>query len=129
MNLEGDQLEAFVDFREEVVTPAHRIRIAQARDRAHILVGLPIAVVNIDQMIELIRRAPDPVMARERLMERAWPIGDLAPLLALVDEPEQLTEDGHYRLSETQAGAILELRLQRLTGLERDKIAGCRRRT
>ncbi len=118
-----EMLEAFIRFREEVITRRTKYELIKARDRAHILVGLAISVVNLDPVIELIRKAPDPVVARERLMERAWPIGDLAPLLALVDEPERLTAEGTYKLSETQARAILELRLQRLTGLERDKIA------
>ena len=88
------------------------------------LVGLAIAVANIDEVIELIRRAPDPAVARERLMARAWPAMDVTPLIALIAEPDrEVSAEGTYRLSEGQARAILELRLQRLTGLERDKIA------
>jgi DNA gyrase subunit A len=117
-------LQAFIRFREDVITRRTRFELNAARDRAHVLVGLAIAVANIDEVIELIRRAPDPPTARERLMERAWPAQDVKPLIELIDEPGRgVAEDGTYRLSETQARAILELRLQRLTGLERDKIA------
>ena len=114
---------AFVDFREEVITRRTIFELGKARDRAHILVGLAIAVANIDPVITLIRKAPDPVAAREGLMARGWPALDVAPLIALIDEPGRgVAEDGTYRLSALQARAILELRLQRLTGLERDKI-------
>ncbi|MGF1592075.1 MAG: DNA gyrase subunit A [Kiloniellaceae bacterium] len=117
-------IAAFVDFREEVVTRRTAFRLGKARDRAHLLVGLAIAVANIDPVIELIRAAPDPVAAREGLTARAWPALTVEPLIALIDEPgRQVAADGTYRLSEAQARAILELRLQRLTGLERDKIA------
>jgi DNA gyrase subunit A len=87
------------------------------------LVGLAIAVANIDAVIALIRKAPDPGTAREELMARSWPIGDLLPLLQLVDEPDRIGADNSYRLSEAQARAILALTLQRLTGLERTKIS------
>ncbi len=117
-------LSAFLDFREEVVTRRTAFRLGKARDRAHVLVGLAIAVANIDPVIALIRAAPDPVTAREQLMARRWPAQDVAPLIALIDEPGRaVEEDGTYSLSETQARAILDLRLQRLTGLEREKIA------
>lgn len=116
-------IDAFVAFREEVITRRTRYLLTRARERAHVLVGLATAVVNIDAVIELIRRAPDPQTAREELMATAWPAGEIAPLIALVDEPgHPLAEDGTYRLSEVQARAILDLRLHRLTGLERDKI-------
>ncbi len=117
-------LEAFIEFREEVITRRTIFELGKARDRAHVLVGLAIAVANIDAVIELIRAAPDPLTAREQLMERDWPAGDVAPLIELIDDPEHPVVDGSYRLSEAQARAILDLRLQRLTGLERDKIAG-----
>ncbi len=117
-------LEAFIEFREEVITRRTIFELGKARDRAHVLVGLAIAVANIDAVIELIRTAPDPVTAREQLMERDWPAGDVASLIELIDDPEHPVVDGSYRLSEAQARAILDLRLQRLTGLERDKIAG-----
>jgi DNA gyrase subunit A len=117
-------LEAFIRFRAEVITRRTKYELNHARDRAHVLVGLAIAVANIDEVIELIRRAPDPVVARERLMAKAWTAFDVAPLIALIAEPgRDVAIDGTYRLSELQARAILELRLQRLTGLERDKIA------
>ena len=115
---------AFVRFREEVITRRTAFDLGKARDRTHLLVGLAIAVANIDDIIALIRNAPDPVAAREALLARAWPAQEVAPLVALIDEPGRtVAEDGTYRLSETQARGILELRLQRLTGLERDKIA------
>ena len=117
-------ISAFMDFREEVVTRRTAFRLGKARDRAHLLVGLAIAVANIDPVIELIRAAPDPLAAREGLMARRWPAQTVAPLIELIDEPgRQVEDDGTYQLSEAQARAILELRLQRLTGLERDKIA------
>ena len=114
--------EAFIAFREEVIRRRTIFELDKARDRAHLLVGLAIAVANIDEVIALIRAAPDPAVAREQLMERAWPAGDVAPLIALLDEPGRAVIDGKYKLSEAQARGILELRLQRLTGLERDKI-------
>jgi len=117
-------LEAFIRFRAEVLTRRTKYELRHARDRAHVLVGLAIAVANIDEVIEMIRRAPDPVVARERLMARDWPASDVAPLIALIAEPgREVSTEGNYRLSEVQARAILDLRLQRLTGLERDKIA------
>ena len=117
-------ISAFIAFREEVITRRTIFDLGKARDRAHVLVGLAIAVANIDEVIALIRAAPDPVAAREGLMARAWPARDVAPLIALIDEPGRaISEDGTIRMSEAQARAILELRLQRLTGLEREKIA------
>jgi DNA gyrase subunit A len=118
-----EMLEAFIRFREEVITKRTKFELTKARDRAHILVGLAIAVANIDAVIALIRKAPDPGTAREELMARSWPIGDLLPLLQLVDEPDRIGADNSYRLSEAQARAILALTLQRLTGLERTKIS------
>ncbi|MEO8883918.1 MAG: DNA gyrase subunit A [Devosia sp.] len=118
-----DMLVAFVDFREEVVTRRARFLLNKARDRAHILVGLAVAVANIDEVIVLIRRAPDPGTAREQLMERDWPARDVAPLMALVDDPRhKIAEDGTFKLSDEQARAILALTLSRLTGLGRDEI-------
>jgi DNA gyrase subunit A len=123
MNLK-DLIQAFVAFREEVVTRRTRFLLNKARDRAHVLVGLAIAVANIDEIIQLIRTAPDPTTARERLMARHWPALDVAPLIALIDDPRhRLAEDGTYQLSDAQARAILDLRLQRLTALGRDEIA------
>jgi DNA gyrase subunit A len=123
MNLK-DMLRAFIDFREEVVTRRTKFLLTKARDRAHVLVGLAIAVANIDEVIRLIRAAADANAAREALMGRTWPARDMAPLITLIADPRhQLLEDGSYRLSETQARAILDLRLQRLTALGRDEIA------
>ncbi|MBB4092498.1 DNA gyrase subunit A [Ochrobactrum pecoris] len=119
-----DMLRAFVAFREEVVTRRTKFLLNKARDRAHVLVGLAIAVANIDEIIALIRRAPDPATAREQLMERRWPAADVAPLIRLIDDPRHaINEDNTYNLSEEQARAILDLRLQRLTALGRDEVA------
>ncbi len=119
-----DMLRAFVAFREEVVTRRTKFLLNKARDRAHVLVGLAIAVANIDEIIALIRRAPDPATAREQLMERRWPAADVAPLIRLIDDPRhRINEDSTYNLSEEQARAILDLRLQRLTALGRDEVA------
>lgn len=117
-------LNAFVHFREEVVSRRTKFLLNKARERAHVLVGLAIAVANIDEIIALIRRAPDPATAREQLMTRRWPAADIAPLIRLIDDPRHvLNDDSTYNLSEEQARAILELRLQRLTALGRDEIA------
>lgn len=122
MNLK-DLLQAFVDFREEVVSRRTKFMLGKARERAHVLCGLAIAVANIDEVIRLIRTSPDPNTAREALMGRDWPAQDIAPLIALVDDPRhRVADDGTYRLSEVQARAILDLRLQRLTALGRDEI-------
>ncbi|MER9442133.1 DNA gyrase subunit A [Mesorhizobium sp. M0340] len=119
-----DMLKAFVAFREEVISRRTKFLLRKARDRAHVLVGLAIAVANIDEVIKLIRSAPDPQTAREQLMERRWPSGDVESLILLIDDPRhRINEDGTYNLSEEQARAILELRLQRLTALGRDEIA------
>jgi len=117
-------LKAFVAFREEVITKRTIFELGKARERAHVLVGLAIAVANLDPVIKLIRNAPDPATAREQLMACNWPADDVEPLIKLIDEPGRTVVDGHYTLSETQAKAILDLRLHRLTGLERDKIHG-----
>ena len=118
-----DLLQAFTAFREEVVTRRTKYRLNKARERAHVLVGLAIAVANIDQVIALIRKAPDPATARLELMARAWPAHDLGALIVLIADPRhKLAEDGTYRLSEVQARAILDLRLQRLTALGKDEI-------
>ena len=118
-----DMLRAFVSFREEVVSRRTKYLLRKARDRAHVLVGLAIAVANIDEVIALIRRAPDPQTAREQLMERRWPAKDVDVLIKLIDDPRhRINEDLTYNLSEEQARAILELRLARLTALGRDEI-------
>ncbi|MCW8952800.1 MAG: DNA gyrase subunit A, partial [Rhodospirillales bacterium] len=116
-------IAAFVDFREEVITRRTVFELGKARERAHILAGLSVAVANIDEVIALIRKAKDPQTAREELMAVDWPAEDVAPVIDLIDDPGHRVIDGRYRLSEAQARAILELRLHRLTGLERDKIA------
>jgi DNA gyrase subunit A len=119
-----DILEAFLRFREQVITRRTVFELNKARERAHRSVGLAIAVANLDPVIQLIRSSADPAAAKRGLMERAWPAADMAPYIALVDDPNyKLAADGTYRLSERQADAILELRLHRLTGLEREKIA------
>jgi DNA gyrase subunit A len=119
-----DVIAAFLAFREEVITRRTTYLLNKARERAHILVGLLIAVGSIDEVIALIRAAPDPATARAGLVARRWPAGDVRPLLVAVgEEGRGLAEDGTYQLSDEQARAILDLRLQRLTGLEREKIS------
>ena len=116
-------LAAFIAFREEVITRRSKFELNKARDRAHVLVGLAIAVANIDEVIALIRKAPSPQDARRQLMERKWPASDVVDMVALIDDPlHRVSEDGTYVLSEAQARAILELRLQRLTAMGRDEI-------
>ena len=118
-----DLLQAFISFREDVVTRRTKFLLNKSRDRAHILVGLAIAVANIDDVIKLIRRSKDASEAREALMGRAWPAKDLGPLIALIADPRHsLGADNNYRLSDEQARAILDLRLQRLTALGIDEI-------
>jgi len=118
-----DMIRAFTDFREEVVGRRIKYLLRKARDRAHVLVGLAIAVANIDEVIALIRKAPDPATAREQLMARDWPAKDVVALVELIADPRnKVSEQGTYRLSEDQARAILDLRLQRLTALGRDEI-------
>lgn len=118
-----DMLKAFIAFREEVVSRRTKFLLRKVRERAHVLVGLAIAVANIDEVINLIRRAPDPQTAREQLMTRRWPAQDVESLIRLIDDPRhKINEDGTYNLSEEQARAILDLRLQRLTALGRDEI-------
>lgn len=119
-----DTLRAFIAFREEVVSRRTKYLLKKARERAHTLVGLAIAVANIDEVIKLIRNAPDPGTAREQLMERRWPAADVEALIRLIDDPRhRINEDGTYNLSEEQARAILALQLSRLTALGRDEIA------
>ncbi|WP_198365022.1 DNA gyrase subunit A [Roseomonas sp. KE0001] len=115
-------LLAFIGFREDVILRRSRYRLGKARDRGHQLVGLAIAVANIDEVIRLIRNSPDATTARAALMDRDWPVADVGPLLALVDDSGNVVVNDTVRLTEAQARGILELRLQRLTGLERDKI-------
>jgi DNA gyrase subunit A len=116
-------LTAFVEFREEVITRRCKFELNKARDRAHILLGLVVAVSNLDEVVRIIRSSPSPVAAREALLEREWPIGDIAPYIRLVEAIEgEMEASATYRLSEVQVRAILELRLHRLTALGRDEI-------
>ena len=115
-------LDAFIKFREEVVRRRTVYELNKARDRAHVLVGLAIAVANLDNVIEMIKSAPDPQVAKQRLMSTKWDAADVAALIDLIDEPDRKVVEGTYMLSEAQAKAILDLKLNRLTGLERDKI-------
>ncbi len=117
-----DALEVFIAFREEVILRRSRFELNKARERAHLLVGLAIAVANIDDMIRVIRESPDAATARAAMMGRDWPAGDVSALLALIDDSGNQIVDDTVRLTDAQARGILELRLARLTGLERDKI-------
>ncbi|WP_158744593.1 DNA gyrase subunit A [Acidisphaera sp. L21] len=121
-----DALAAFIAFREEVILRRSRFELNKARERAHLLVGLAIAVANIDEVIRVIRASPDAAVARTELMARAWPAGDIDALLALIDDlgNQVIGEPPNHtvHLTEAQARGILELRLARLTGLEREKI-------
>ena len=118
-----DVIVAFCAFRKEVVVRRTTFLLSKARDRAHILAGLMVALASIDTIIELIKKAPDTETARNKLCETSWPAAEVADFISLIDDPGHEVIDGHYRLSETQARAILELRLQRLTGMERDKLS------
>ena len=118
-----DVISAFCDFRREVVTRRSIYLLGKARDRAHLLAGLMVALASIDEVIELIKRAPDTETARNELCGRDWPAAEVESFIALIDDPGHEVVDGKYRLSEAQARAILELRLQRLTGMEREKLA------
>jgi DNA gyrase subunit A len=120
-----EMLSAFIDFREEVVVRRTRHELSRARDRAHVLVGLAIAVANIDEVIHIIRTSRDPAEARERLVGRDWPIGDMMPLVALIADPRTVIVEGErVRLTDEQSRAILALTLSRLTGLGREEILG-----
>ncbi|MCB1841237.1 MAG: DNA gyrase subunit A, partial [Alphaproteobacteria bacterium] len=118
-----DMIKAFVQFREEVITRRTVYELSKARERAHKWAGLAVAVANIDEVIALIRNAANPAEAKEGLLARDWPASDVAPLIELIDDPEYpVSEKGTYKLSEIQAKEILDLRLHKLTGLERDQI-------
>jgi DNA gyrase subunit A len=118
-----DALRAFITFREEVILRRSRYRLAKARERGHLLIGLAIAVANIDEVIRLIRASRDPAEARAALMAREWPAGDVGSLLALIEDAGNIvTPENTVRLTEAQARGILALTLNRLTGLERDKV-------
>lgn len=119
-----DFIQAFITFREEVITRRTKFELAKARERAHMLLGLVVAVSNLDEVVAMIRSARNPAEARARLMAKEWPIGEIAQYIQLVEaiEPSADQEGGTYRLSERQVKAILELRLHRLTALGRDEI-------
>jgi DNA gyrase subunit A len=119
-----DIIESFVRFREEVITRRAKFELAKARDRAHILLGLVIAVTNLDEVVRIIRGSASPAEARAALLARGWPVAEIAAYIALVEAVEHEVEGDTYRLSDAQVRAILELRLHRLTGLGRDEIAG-----
>ena len=116
-------VQCFVDFREEVVVRRTRFELGKARDRGHVLVGLAVAVANIDDFIAIIRSSKDPAEARERLVAKDWPAGDMLPLVELIADPRSMVIEGNLiRLTDEQARAILALTLSRLTGLGRDEI-------
>lgn len=117
-----DIVEAFVKFREQVITRRSKFELAKARDRAHILLGLVIAVTNLDEVVRIIRGSSSPVAAREALLMREWPIAEIAPYIRLVEAVETEVSGDTYRLSDVQVRAILDLRLHRLTALGRDEI-------
>ncbi len=119
-----DIIEAFVRFREEVITRRSKFELAKARDRAHILLGLVVAVTNLDEVVKLIRGSASPAEAREKLLGRDWPIAQIRQYIMLVEAIEPQATGTIYRLSETQVRAILELRLHRLTALGREEIGG-----
>ncbi len=117
-----DIIEAFVRFREEVITRRTKYELNKARDRAHILLGLVVAVTNLDEVVKIIRGSASPAEAREALLAREWPIGEIAPYLKLVEAIETEITGEAYKLSDIQVRAILDLRLHRLTALGRDEI-------
>jgi DNA gyrase subunit A len=119
-----DIIESFVRFREEVITRRAKFELAKARDRAHLLLGLVIAVTNLDEVVRIIRASASPAEARAGLLARAWPVAEIAPYIALVEAVEKEIGGDTYNLSDAQVRAILELRLHRLTALGRDEIAG-----
>jgi len=119
-----DIIESFVRFREEVIIRRSKFELFKARERAHILLGLVVAVTNLDEVVKLIRSSASPAVAREKLLERDWPMEQIRPYIALVEAVEPQKREKSYRLSEAQVKAILELRLHRLTALGRDEIAG-----
>jgi len=119
-----DIIEAFVRFREEVITRRTKFRLGKARDRAHLLVGLVVAVSHIDEVVAIIRGASNPQEARATLLERAWEARDIESYLTLINDPRGEYKDGKYRLSEEQVKAILDLRLHRLTAMGREEIGG-----
>ena len=118
-----DIIESFVKFREEVITRRSKFELLKARERAHILLGLVVAVTNLDEVVKLIRSSASPAAAREKLLAREWPADEIRPYIKLVEAVEPQAKREKYKLSEAQVKAILELRLHRLTALGRDEIA------
>ena len=117
-----DIIESFVKYREEVITRRSKFELLKARERAHILLGLVVAVTNLDEVVKLIRGSASPAEAREKLLARKWPGAEIRPYIALVEAVEPQGKSDTYQLSEAQVRAILELRLHRLTALGRDEI-------
>ncbi|NYD92247.1 DNA gyrase subunit A [Sphingomonas melonis] len=117
-----DIIQAFVQFREQVITRRSKFELNKARDRAHILLGLVIAVTNLDEVVRIIRGSSSPAEARAALLAREWPIAEIAPYLSLVEAVEGVQVGDGYKLSDVQVRAILDLRLHRLTALGRDEI-------
>jgi DNA gyrase subunit A len=117
-----DIIESFVKYREEVITRRSKFELLKARERAHILLGLVVAVTNLDEVVKLIRGSASPAEAREKLLDRKWPGAEIRPYIALVEAVEPQGKSETYQLSEAQVKAILELRLHRLTALGRDEI-------
>ena len=118
-----DIIVAFIDFREEVITRRSKFELMKARERAHLLLGLMIAVANLDDVVRLIRASATPAAARESLLAREWPMGDIRPYLGIIEAEVPESDDATYRLSDLQVKAILDLRLSKLTALGRDEIA------
>jgi DNA gyrase subunit A len=116
-------LNAFIEFRKEVVVRRARFELNKTRDRAHLLIGLAIAVANIDEIIRIIKSSPDPISAKKTLMEIDWTAIDIEPLIRLVDDPSSIYANGKCKFTDAQAQAILDLKLHRLTALERTKIS------
>lgn len=115
-------LKAFIEFRFEIVVRRTKFLLNKSRNRAHILAGLMVAITSIDEIIELIKSSPDPDSARKLLCSKSWPAKEVESFIVLIDDPNHLIIDDYYSFSEIQAKAILELRLQRLTGMERSKL-------
>src|SRR3546814_19488751 len=124
-----DSIDAFAKFREEVITRRTKFELNKARDRAHLLLGLVIAVTNLDAVVRIIRGSPSPVAAREALLAREWPVAEIAPFIRLVEAIEHEVEGETYNLSDLQVRAILDLRLHRLTALGRAEIGNALERT
>ncbi len=119
-----DVIKAFTQFREVVVVRRTNFLLNKARDKTHILIGLAVAVSNIDEIVDLIRKSPDASVAKEKLLARSWPAKDVEAIIKLVQDKGNIIKDGQFYFTEIQAKAILDLRLAKLTGLEMEKITG-----